>query len=201
MTVAARLRHAEVWGLGASRIVRQLPGKKDQTRSEDVSAASTAVYSLAAARLRKSRAKNAQTSKPAPPELTGLDLRAIDFERMTPSAREHFWFNVNRYARQLFGSSCERSMAESNNPTAPIAANHVRQSELDRVRRAQRVERSDLGMTFVLDALQILGAALCGAFATKPDLLGDAGMLPLAATLTATVAVFLAREVLATRVS
>jgi hypothetical protein len=185
------------------RIVQQLPGENRTAReaANEAAAASPQVYSLAAARLRKNRAARPARSKPVPPELSGLDMRAIDIERMTPSAREHFWFNLNRYARQLFGSASERSMAESNVAAAPIAANHVRMAELDRVRRVQRSERADLGATFVLDALQILGAALCGAFATKPDLLGDAGMFPLAIALTATISIFLAREVVATRSS
>ena len=182
--------------------MQQITGKEAaRATSTEVTPGTSTVYSLAAARLRRNRAPRNPQNKPAPPELIGLDLRAIDVERMTPQAREHFWFNLNRYARQLFGSACERSIAESNNAAAPVTAQHVRTAELERMRRVQRVERGDLGIAFVLDALQILGAALCGAFATKPDLLGDAGVFPLAIALTATVSVFLAREVLVTRLS
>jgi hypothetical protein len=118
---------------------------------------------------------------------------------MTPSAREHFWFNLNRYARRLFGMACDVSMAEHSQPSSPVTADHVRAAENERIRALRRSERRELGVDFVLDALQILGAAVCGALATKPDLIGDAGFLPLALALTATIAVFLAREIAATR--
>jgi preprotein translocase subunit SecY len=63
----------------------------------------------------------------------------------------------------------------------------------------RRSENADLGLTFVLDALQIIGAAVCGALATKPDLVGDGGAFPLAAALIVTVGIFLTRETLASR--
>ena len=136
-----------------------------------------------------------------PPELVGLDLRSIDFERMTQSAREHFWFNLNRYARRLYGAASDISVVEYPQANAPVTADHIREAELARMRGIRRAERTDLGLGFVLDALQILGAALCGALATKPDLIGggSAGIFPLCVALVATVSVFLAREVLTMR--
>jgi hypothetical protein len=160
---------------------------------------STNVYSLATARLRRSRTRTPAQEKPLPPELTGLDLRGVELERMTRSAREHFWFNMNRYARQLFGTANELCIAQTGQPTAAVTAQHVRTAELQRMRRLHRRERADLGLIFVLDALQIIGAAVCGALATKPDLIGDGGALPLAAALVITVSIFLTRETLATR--
>jgi hypothetical protein len=157
------------------------------------------VHSLAAARMRRARRMRAE--RPLPPELAGLDLRAVDMDRMTPQAREHFWFNTNRYARTLFNTAVEKSALEYVQADSPVTADHIRQAELQRLRGVRRTERTDLGLTFVLDALQILGAALCGALATRPDLVGSGGMLPLGAALMATVALFLGREVVAMRAS
>lgn len=155
------------------------------------------VTSIAAARMRRTQKNKSQ--RPMPPELVGLDLRAIDMERMTPSAREHFWFNLNRYARRLYGTASDLSVREHVQPNSPVTADHIREAETQRMRRVVRIERTDLGLGFVLDALQILGAALCGALATKPDLVGAAGVLPLCVALVATVTIFLAREVVAMR--
>lgn len=118
---------------------------------------------------------------------------------MTRSAREHFWFNLNRYARQLFGAANELCLSQTAQRNAPVTAQHVCAAEEQRVQRLRRVEYADLGLVFVLDALQIVGAAVCGALATKPNLVGDGGALPLAAALVVTVSIFLAREMLATR--
>lgn len=156
------------------------------------------VYSLAAARLRRSRTHTVQ-EKPVPPELTGLDLRGVELERMTRSAREHFWFNLNRYARDLFGAANELCVAQTAQPNAALTAQHICAAEIRRMRRMRRSENADLGLTFVLDALQIIGAAVCGALATKPDLVGDGGAFPLAAALIVTVGIFLTRETLASR--
>lgn len=158
------------------------------------------VYSLAAARLRRARLRQGP-EKPIPAELTALDMRGVELERMTRSAREHFWFNLNRYARQLFGAANELCIEESGQDNGPVTADHVRMAETHRMRRIARRERADLGLVFVLDALQIVGAAVCGALATKPDLLGAGGALPLTAALLVTVGVFLARETIVTRTS
>jgi len=168
-----------------------------RARKAEASADKPAVVSLAAARMR--RARRNKTERPMPPELVGLDLRAIDFERMTQSAREHFWFNLNRYARRLYGAASDLSVIEYPQANAPVTADHIREAEIARMRQVRRAERTDLGLGFVLDALQILGAALCGALATKPDLIGGAGIFPLCVALVATVSVFLAREVVTMR--
>lgn len=178
--------------------MQQAPGRKQVGRAKvDASPHGPQVFSLAAARLKRRAAKNAD--KATLPELAGLDLRGVDLERMTESAREHFWFNMNRYARRLYGAAGELSTAETDLPSAPITADHVRWAELHRLRRLQRTEHTETGMTFLLDALQILGAALCGALATKPDLVGDAGFVPLTLALAGTVSVFLARELVTSR--
>jgi hypothetical protein len=145
------------------------------------------------------RARKNRAERPVPPELAGLDMRAIDMDRMTPQAREHFWFNLNRYARTLFGTAVDRSALEYAQPDSPVTADHIRQAESQRMRGIRRNERADLGLGFLLDALQIFGAALCGALATKPDLIGEAGVLPLCIALAATVSLFLGREMLAIR--
>ena len=158
------------------------------------------VFSLAAARLRRLRERHA-TEKPFPLELTALDMRPLELDRMTRGAREHFWFNLNRYARQLFAAASELSLAEPGQAHATVTAEHVRRAETERMRRILHREHTELGLVFLLDALQIVGAAVCGALATKPDLLGGGGAWPLAGALAATVAVFLARETFAARAS
>jgi hypothetical protein len=175
-----------------SKIARKAarPAHAEQERSP--------IVSLAAARLRR-RARQKQIDKPLPPELTGLDLRGVDLERMTESGRQHYWFNLNRYARRLYTVAGELSETEHNLPAAPVTAEHVRAAELRGMPSARRSQSSDLGFSFVLDALQILCAALCGALATKPDLVGEAGVVPLSIALVATISVFLAREAVAAR--
>ncbi len=170
-----------------------------QTRESPSAATPARVVSLAAARVRREQRRKQQPPPQSLPELTGLDLRGVDMERMTPSAREHFWFNLNRYARRLYGGACERSAAESAEVYAPITADHIRDAERGRVERARRGEQERFGAMMILDSLQILGAALCGALATKPDLVGEAGVLPLAVALAATVSVFLVRETISAR--
>jgi hypothetical protein len=126
-------------------------------------------------------------------------MRGVDFDRMTPEAREHYWFNVNKYARHLYAASCEVSMAECDHPYSPICVGHVRDAELNRMALQARRSHNYFGVFFVLDALQIIGAAACGALATEPELVSAAGALPLVATLGLTVLVFLVREALAAR--
>jgi hypothetical protein len=160
-----------------------------------------AVHSLAAARVRratKRRSEAKQAEQTPPSELTGLDLRGIDFERMTPQASQHFWFHMNRDARRMFASAAEISRGECGQTFGPITADHIQESER-RHRARRQSDRATFGLGFALDALQILGASLCGALATKPELLGDAGPFPLAIALTATVTIFLAREILTQR--
>jgi hypothetical protein len=157
------------------------------------------VYSLAAARLRKHRARHA-TEKPRPTELVALDLRGLDLDRMTSGAREHFWFNLNRYARQLFGAASELSRLQAGEPDVQIAAEHVKTAESRRMREARRAETRDAGLVLLLDALQIVGAAVCGALATRPESIGG-GAIPLVVALVLTVSLFVLREALATRAS
>jgi hypothetical protein len=89
------------------------------------------------------------------------------------------------------------SMAECDHPYSPICVGHVRDAELNRMTLQARRSHTYFGVFFVLDALQIVGAAACGALATEPELVS--GVLPLAATLGLTVLVFLVREALAAR--
>ncbi len=154
------------------------------------------VISLAVARNRRYRRTQA---KATPVELEQLDLRGVDLDRMTPEAREHYWFNLNKYARHLYVASCELSMAECDHPYSPICVGHVREAELHRMTLQGRRMHKYFGLFFVLDGLQILGAAACGALATKPALVSTAGVIPLAAALGLTVLVFLTREALAAR--
>ncbi len=153
------------------------------------------VVSLAAARVRRARRR---PPKPGPPELEGLDLRGIDLERLTPRAREHYWFTVNKHAHHLYAAACEVSIAETRHPSAPVTASHVREAEIRRIASAQHAPHG-LGWSFVLDALLILGAATSGALAARPHVVEGAGVLPLATALALTIAVFFAREAMIAR--
>ncbi|RMD85137.1 MAG: hypothetical protein D6815_02555 [Candidatus Dadabacteria bacterium] len=143
------------------------------------------------------RARRRQPRPPLP-ELDGLDLRGINLERLTPRAREHFWFTVNKHAHHLYATACDISIAETRHPDAPITAAHIQQAEVHRIAGARR-SQPPLGWGLALDALMILGAATAGALATKPDVIEGAGILPMAVTLAATVAVFFAREAMLAR--
>ena len=79
------------------------------------------------------RAMRKRASLPTAPELRDIDLRGIDLDRLTPEAREHYWFNVNKYARHLFVSSCDLSAKECDHPYSPICTHHVREAELKRM--------------------------------------------------------------------
>jgi len=136
--------------------------------------------------------------RPALPELEELDLRGVDLDRMTAEAREHYWFQVNKYARHLYVSACDLSMSECDHPYSPVCVQHVRDAEMRRIALQRGVGRT-FGLPFVLDGLQILGAAACGALATRPTMFSSAGVLPLAVAMTLTIAVFLWRETLAAR--
>ena len=119
---------------------------------------------------------------------------------MTTGAREHFWFNLNRYARQLFGSASELSRQQTEEPDGQITAEQVKTAETHRMRAIRRVQATETGLVLLLDALQIVGAAVCGALATRPESLGGSA-LPLVVALAATVSLFLVREAIAARVA
>ncbi len=147
------------------------------------------VVSLADARTRRPRFAR-RTPRPAG---DSLDLEGLDVDRMSQGARELYWFNVNRYARRLFLASSDASIMSARSPYAEISAEHVQRAEEWR-RRSERRNARQLGITFVLDAMLILGAAVCGALATGPAFLDPAGPYPLAAAVTITAALFLLKE-------
>ena len=134
-------------------------------------------------------------SVPASSEVGGPNLGGVDFERMTPSAREHFWFNLDRYALQLFHAADELSAAETRRHDAVVTAEHVCAAEVRRMLRVRRDDRGDFGLVFLLDAMQILGAALCGALATKVDFANQEGVLSFVAVVVVTIGVCVLREV------
>ena len=147
------------------------------------------VVSLADARNRRPRFAK-RTTKLAS---DALDLEGLDLDRMSHGAQELYWFNVNRYSRRLFLASSDASIMSARSPYAEIGAEHVQRAEEWRRRHESRNPRQR-GITFVLDALVIFGAALSGALATQPTFIGDAGAYPLAAAVTLTAAVFLVKE-------
>lgn len=157
------------------------------------------VVSLASARNRL-RAHPARASKAAvaPEALEQVDLEGLDFDRLTPGARQLYWFNVNNYARHLFASASDIAAVGSGHGYATVTTEHLRDAEKKRL-GAVRQREAMLGAGFVLDALQILGAATCGALATRPNLAAGYGPAPLVVALAATIAIFLLREFLYAR--
>ena len=185
----------------ASGVTRLFPTEPSSTPNADTrnAAVPAKVLSLGVAR-RARLARKRIKPRPSVPELEGIDMRGIDLDRLTAEAREHYWFNVNKYARHLFVSSCDLSMKECDHPYSPICVHHVREAELKRMgMQSSQGSARTFGLLFFMDALQILGAAACGALATKPDLFASAGMVPLTIAMGLTVSVFLFREAVAAR--
>jgi len=156
----------------------------------DSSKGGSTVVSLADARHRRPRQIKRASARPAP---DALDLVGLDLDRMSHGARELYWFNVNRYSRRLFLAASDASIMSARSPYAEIGAEHVQRAE-DWRRRHERRNTHRLGAAFVLDALLIVGAAVSGALATRPDFIVDAGAYPLAAAVTMTAALFLIKE-------
>ena len=161
-----------------------------QGLGSDASKGGGNVVSIAAARHRRPRTVR-RTGRPASHH--GLDLEGLDFDRMSSGAREVYWFNVNRHARRLFLASSDASIMRARDPYAEISADHVQRAEEWR-RRSERRGTRQFGLTLVLDAMQICGAAVCGALATRPAFIADAGFYPLAAALTVTATLVMLRE-------
>ena len=168
--------------------------------AEKPESSSNGVYSLAAARARRvaRSAEERRDRMGVPAELRGIDLRGIDLERVSSPARERFWFEINRFTRNLYATATNLAITETNRPYSPITATQMR-SAARQARLPEPAPAKPFGSAIALDALQIFGAALCGAFATKPEMLGDFGMVPLAVALCGTIGVFLAREILGQR--
>jgi hypothetical protein len=157
------------------------------------------VVSLASARNRlRSHTKAHGKAAATPADLEQVDLEGLDFDRLTPGARQLYWFNVNNYARHLFASASDIAAVDSGHGYATVTTEHLRDAEKKRL-GAVRQREAMLGTGFVLDALQILGAATCGALATRPTLAEGYGPVPLVAALAATIAIFLLREFLCAR--
>jgi hypothetical protein len=157
------------------------------------------VVSLASARNRlRASATRQRKAAGTPDSLEQVDLEGLDFDRLTPGARQLYWFNVNNYARHLFASASDLAAVGSGHGYAAVTTEHLREAEKKRL-GAVRQREAMLGAGFVLDALQIFGAATCGALATRPTLAEGYGPTPLVAALAATIAIFLLREFLYAR--
>jgi hypothetical protein len=157
------------------------------------------VVSLASARNRlRSHPAHHNTPASAPADFEQIDLEGLDFDRLTPGARQLYWFNVNNYARHIFASASDIAVVDCGHGYATVTTEHLREAEKKRL-GAVRQREAMLGAGFVLDAMQILGAATCGALATRPTLAEGYGPAPLVAALAATIAVFLLREFLYAR--
>jgi len=157
------------------------------------------IVSLAAARARlRLRKKGTERPQTAPAEGGLLDLEGLDLDRLTPGARQLYWFNVNNYARHLFAAASDYAGREGGHSAAPISGNHLRDAERQRL-GAVRQREALLGAGFLLDAFQILGAATCGALATRPEIAEGFGPVPLITALAVTISIFLLREFLYAR--
>ena len=171
---------------------RRETGKGDVPRTRTV-------VSLAAARAKmRTRQKDVERSPATAPDTAQLDLEGLDLDRLTPGARQLYWFNLNNYARHLFAAAADIAVREGGHGAAPVSPSHLRAAERKRL-GAVRQREALLGAGFFLDALQILGAATCGALATRPEVAGDFGPLPLVVALAATISIFLLREFLYAR--
>lgn len=158
------------------------------------------VYSLANARRRRETRAHSERIKRTPDMAVydAIDLTGVDLDRLTPGARQLYWYNLTNHARFIFASASDGAMRDKGIRDAPISTDHVQDADDKQIGNSHRRE-AEFGMGFVLDALQILGAATCGALATRPMALEGAGPWPLVAALTATVFVFVAREHLYSR--
>jgi hypothetical protein len=167
--------------------------------SSDSAAHRRNVVSLAGARARlRTRKPGTERASAVPTDAAPLDLEGLDLDRLTPGARQLYWFNLNNYARHLFAAASDLAMREGGHSAAPVTPNHLRDAERRRL-GAVRHREALLGAGFLLDALQILGAATCGALATQPDVAGEYGPVALVVALAATISIFLLREVLYAR--
>lgn len=158
------------------------------------------VVSLKQARRRREYRERQARLKNAPPASAydGVDVTGVDLDRLTPGARQLFWYDVTNYARHVYASASDAAIRESGLRHAPISSEHVQAAEVRRAGASSFARRreNEFGLGFVLDALQILGAATCGALATRPMALEAAGPWPLVTALTITVAIFIGREYL-----
>lgn len=149
------------------------------------------VVSLAEARERLMHKRAREASAPAymadPTELDHLDL-----SRMTPEARDLFWFNVSRYAYDLAATASSYCDAETGDPDATVTPYHVESAETHRLIAPRR--RTRFGLGFSLDALQMIGAATCGALAARPGATDGASFVALAFAMMLTVGAFLVRQ-------
>ena len=149
------------------------------------------VVSMAKARERLMQKRSRETSSPSyvldPTELDHLDL-----SRMTPEARDLFWFNVSRYAYDLASTACTYCDAEAEEPGLTVTPYHVESAETHRLIVPPRETRFGLG--FSLDALQMVGAATCGALAARPGAADGASFVALAFAMMLTVGAFLVRQ-------
>ncbi|TFH19448.1 MAG: hypothetical protein E4H03_13845, partial [Myxococcales bacterium] len=146
--------------LNVTRLFPAEPSSTPNAHTENA-AVPAKVLSLSVAR-RARLARKQIKPRPSMPELEGIDMRGIDVDRLTAEAREHYWFNVNKYARHLFVSSCDLSMKECDHPYSPICVHHVREAELKRMgMQSSQTSVRTFGLLFFMYALQILGAAAC----------------------------------------
>jgi len=149
------------------------------------------VVSIEDARLRLARRGRPRT-QPLVDE--HFDLEGVDFERMGEEAREYFWFNVNSYARDLAQRAAAYSDAEGERADGAVTPYHVEAAEAQRLVYNPAAPRFGLG--FALDAVQLIGAAVCGALVAQPGTTGGAGFVAFAFALMITVGTFLLRQTL-----
>lgn len=147
------------------------------------------VVSIDDARARFARRGHTRTQNPIDDH---FDLQGIAFERLSDEARQYFWFNVNSYARDLAQRAAAYSDAEGERVDGTVTPYHVEAAEAQRTVYAPSTPRFGIG--FVLDAVQLVGAAVCGALVAQPGTTGGAGFVAFAFALMVTVGTFLLRQ-------
>ena len=171
----------------------QHPGLTGHQAAEAPDGGSTSkVVSLAAARERRNPRQGRSVRRPLV-DAAGLDLDALDTERLPPDAREAFRVRVERYAQRFLRCAANFSEADSEDDDAPIGLPHVKAaSRLPSLNPSAKP--AQFGMGFVLDAMLIMGAATVGALCADPTMLGGSGYLFLIAAVALTVGAFVAKE-------
>lgn len=147
------------------------------------------VVSIEDARMRLARRGRARQASPIDEH---FDLEGAGFERLSDEAREYFWFNVNGYARELCQRATAYSDAEGERTDAAVTPYHVEAAEAQRL--VAPAARPRFGVGFALDAVQLIGAAVCGALVAQPGTTGGAGFVAFAFALMITVGTFLLRQ-------
>ncbi len=147
------------------------------------------VISINDARDRYDKRERSKRIQPTPDQ---FDLAGCGFDRLSDEAREYFWFNVTNYARDLTQTAAAYCDAEGEQPNGAVTPYHVEAAEAQRL--SFPAPKSRFGLGFTLDAVQMVGAATCGALVARPGATDGASFVAFAFALMLTVGTFLLRQ-------